>query len=64
MNPQVKAATSEVVTAEELGGATLHCGTSGVTDHFAADDHHALYITRNIVANLNRPALAPVCISR
>eukprot|EP00301_Raphidiophrys_heterophryoidea_P023800 c7538_g1_i1.p1 GENE.c7538_g1_i1~~c7538_g1_i1.p1 ORF type:complete len:507 (-),score=82.52 c7538_g1_i1:119-1639(-) len=54
--PLVKAATSEVVTAEELGGATLHCGTSGVTDHFAVDDHHALYITRNIIANLNRSA--------
>ncbi len=51
--PLVKAATGEDVTAEELGGATLHCRESGVTDHFAQDDHHALEITRGIVASLN-----------
>jgi len=51
--PLVKAATGEVVTAEELGGASLHCKTSGVTDHFAEDDEHALQIARRIVANLN-----------
>jgi 3-methylcrotonyl-CoA carboxylase beta subunit len=51
--PLVKAATGEVVTAEDLGGAELHCRTSGVTDHFAKDDRHALAIVRRIVANLN-----------
>merc|ERR1712185_280676 len=48
--PLVKAATGEVVTAEELGGADLHCGTSGVTDHLARDETHALAIARQIVA--------------
>jgi 3-methylcrotonyl-CoA carboxylase beta subunit len=52
--PLVKAATGEVVTAEDLGGADLHCKTSGVTDHYAQDDAHALAIARNLVANLNR----------
>jgi len=42
------------VTAEELGGATLHCSTSGVTDHFAQDEHHAIEIARTMVANLGR----------
>ena len=59
--PLVKAATGEVVTAEELGGADLHSRTSGVTDHVANDDAHALAIARHIVANLNRvkqPGLA------
>merc|ERR1719158_2783573 len=51
--PLVKAATGEVVSAEDLGGADVHCRISGVTDHFAENDHHALEITRNIVANLN-----------
>jgi 3-methylcrotonyl-CoA carboxylase beta subunit len=49
----VKAATGEVVTAEELGGADLHCKVSGVTDHYAMSDQHALEIGRQIVANLN-----------
>ena len=53
--PLVKAATGEVVTAEELGGAEVHSRTSGVTDHMAEDDAHALSIARRIVANLNRP---------
>jgi len=53
--PLVKAATGEVVTAEELGGADVHSRTSGVTDHYAMDDRHALAIARRIVANLNRP---------
>ena len=53
--PLVKAATGEVVTAEELGGADVHSRTSGVTDHYAVDDRHALAIARRIVANLNRP---------
>ncbi len=51
--PLVKAATGEEVTAQELGGAQVHCEVSGVTDHFAEDDEHALEITRSIVANLN-----------
>ncbi|KAL6057289.1 Methylcrotonoyl-CoA carboxylase beta chain, mitochondrial [Balamuthia mandrillaris] len=51
--PLVKAATGEVVTAEELGGADLHCKVSGVTDHYANDDEHALITARNIVKNLN-----------
>ena len=52
--PLVKAATGEVVTAEELGGADVHCRISGVADHYADNDLHALTITRHIVANLNR----------
>jgi 3-methylcrotonyl-CoA carboxylase beta subunit len=51
--PLVKAATGEVVTAEELGGADVHTRISGVADHFAVDDHHALAIARRIVTNLN-----------
>jgi 3-methylcrotonyl-CoA carboxylase beta subunit len=52
--PLVKAATGEVVSAEELGGADVHSRTSGVTDHYANSDAHALAIARRIVANLNR----------
>ena len=52
--PLVKAATGEVVTAEELGGADVHCRTSGVADHLANNDHHALKLVRNAVARLNR----------
>jgi 3-methylcrotonyl-CoA carboxylase beta subunit len=52
--PLLKAATGEIVGAEELGGGDLHCRTSGVTDHLAKDDAHALAQTRTIVANLNR----------
>ncbi len=51
--PLVKAATGEIVTAEELGGADVHTRISGVADHFAQSDHHALAIARRIVANLN-----------
>ncbi|KAI9223109.1 methylcrotonyl-CoA carboxylase [Blastocladiella britannica] len=54
--PLVKAATGEEVSAEELGGADLHCKQSGVTDHYALDDTHALTITRRIVSHLNLPA--------
>ncbi|SFF83066.1 3-methylcrotonyl-CoA carboxylase beta subunit [Actinacidiphila alni] len=50
--PLVKAATGEVVTAEELGGGEVHSRISGVTDHLAEDDAHALDIVRNIVATL------------
>ena len=53
--PLVKAATGEIVSAEELGGADVHARTSGVADHLALDDTHALAIVRKIVANLNRP---------
>ena len=52
--PLVKAATGEVVTAEELGGAEVHSRTSGVADHMAEDDAHALAIARRIVGHLNR----------
>ncbi|MBT8140310.1 MAG: methylcrotonoyl-CoA carboxylase, partial [Gammaproteobacteria bacterium] len=52
--PLVKAATGEVVSANDLGGAELHCKISGVTDHFANNDHHALQLARSAVANLNR----------
>ena len=51
--PLVKAATGEVVTAEELGGADVHARKSGVADHYAADDNHALAIARRIVGHLN-----------
>ncbi|MBV8589179.1 MAG: methylcrotonoyl-CoA carboxylase [Acetobacteraceae bacterium] len=59
--PLVRAATGEVVSAEELGGADVHSRVSGVTDHYAENDSHALGIARNIVANLNgvkQPQLA------
>ncbi len=52
--PLVKAATGEVVSAEELGGAEVHARTSGVSDHYALSDAHALATARRIVANLNR----------
>ncbi len=51
--PLVKAATGEVVSAENLGGGDLHARRSGVVDHLAQDDHHALSLARRIVANLN-----------
>ncbi|MBF0105921.1 MAG: methylcrotonoyl-CoA carboxylase [Deltaproteobacteria bacterium] len=47
--PLVKAATGEVVTAEDLGGADVHCRISGVSDHYAQNDEHALSIVRNII---------------
>jgi 3-methylcrotonyl-CoA carboxylase beta subunit len=52
--PLVKAATGEDVTAEELGGADLHTRQSGVADHYALNDEHALAICRRVVRNLNR----------
>ncbi len=54
--PLVKAATGEVVTAEELGGGDVHARTSGVVDHLAEDDAHALAIVRSIVDTFERPA--------
>ncbi|MDE3113282.1 MAG: methylcrotonoyl-CoA carboxylase, partial [Chloroflexota bacterium] len=53
--PLVKAATGEEVTAEELGGADVHARVSGVADHYAVDDAHALQIVREMVAQLDRP---------
>ncbi|KAG8598522.1 hypothetical protein GDO81_002638 [Engystomops pustulosus] len=49
----VKAATGEQVSAEDLGGADLHCRKSGVTDHYAVDDNHALHLARKTVRSLN-----------
>jgi 3-methylcrotonyl-CoA carboxylase beta subunit len=63
--PLVKAATGEVVSAEDLGGADVHARKSGVVDHYAADDDHALSIARRIVGRLNTrkavdiPLMAP-----
>ena len=66
--PLVKAATGEVVSAEELGGGDVHARTSGVTDHLADNDQHALAIAREVVRHMNRkknialqvrPALEP-----
>lgn len=57
--PLVKAATGEDVSAEELGGAELHTGISGVADHLAQNDEHALQILRDIVASLNLPPAPP-----
>jgi 3-methylcrotonyl-CoA carboxylase beta subunit len=51
--PLVQAATGEVVTAEDLGGAEVHARTSGVVDHYAHDDRHALALCRRIIAGLN-----------
>ena len=53
--PLVKAATGEVVTAEDLGGGDVHTRLSGVCDHLAQNDTHALALARTIVGNLNRP---------
>ncbi|MDB4941273.1 MAG: 3-methylcrotonyl-CoA carboxylase, beta subunit [Labilithrix sp.] len=58
--PLVKAATGEVVTSEDLGGADVHTRVSGVADHLAENDAHALYLARRIVANLNRTKPAQV----
>ena len=57
--PLVKAATGEIVTAEDLGGGELHSRTSGVTDHLARDDAHALAIVREIAATLPPPPPPP-----
>jgi 3-methylcrotonyl-CoA carboxylase beta subunit len=58
--PLVKAATGEVVDAESLGGGEVHCKVSGVIDHLAEDDQHALAIARDILAHTNRPEGDPV----
>jgi 3-methylcrotonyl-CoA carboxylase beta subunit len=61
--PLVKAATGEVVSAEELGGGDLHARTSGVVDHLAVDDRHALQLARDAVAHLNRTKSVPVSVT-
>jgi 3-methylcrotonyl-CoA carboxylase beta subunit len=58
--PLVKAATGETVTAEDLGGGDVHTRLSGVADYLADDDHHAIALARQAVANLNQPAAAPL----
>ncbi|MBX3020205.1 MAG: methylcrotonoyl-CoA carboxylase [Bdellovibrionales bacterium] len=60
--PLVKAATGEEVTAQELGGAEVHCEVSGVTDHFANDDQEALEIARDIVAQIPQRRFVPYAI--
>ena len=60
--PLVKAATGEVVSAEDLGGADVHTRLSGVADHYAADDMHALGMVRRIVGNLGRTAGAALAV--
>ncbi len=52
--PLVKAATGEIISAEALGGAEVHCRTSGVADHYADSDAHALYLARRSISHLNR----------
>src|SRR5471030_221664 len=60
--PLVKAATGEVVSAEELGGGDVHTRLSGVVDHLAQNDLHALGIARSIVGNLNRVKVSPLAL--
>lgn len=60
--PLVKAATGEVVSAEDLGGGDVHTRLSGVVDHLAQNDAHALGIARSIVGNLNRSKQVPVAL--
>ncbi|WP_336490701.1 carboxyl transferase domain-containing protein [Methylobacterium nigriterrae] len=61
--PLVKAATGEVISAEDLGGAEVHGRRSGVVDHVAENDAHALLILRSIVATLNRPKAVDIDIA-
>jgi len=61
--PLVKAATGEVVTAEELGGADVHARISGVADHYAENDAHAIQMLRRIVANLNHSKRATLDVT-
>lgn len=60
--PLVKAATGEIVSAEELGGADVHCKISGVADYYAQDDKHALQLARACIARLNRKKNIPLDI--
>ncbi len=59
--PLVKAATGEIISAEELGGADVHCKQSGVADHYAENDEHALLLTRRIISHLNRKKPETLC---
>jgi 3-methylcrotonyl-CoA carboxylase beta subunit len=61
--PLVKAATGEIVDPQSLGGADVHCRRSGVTDHLATSDQHALAIARDIVKNLNWKKECPVTVA-
>jgi 3-methylcrotonyl-CoA carboxylase beta subunit len=61
--PLVKAATGEVVDAESLGGADVHTAVSGVADHFAENDAHALAIARDVIRHLNRRKQLPVAVA-
>jgi 3-methylcrotonyl-CoA carboxylase beta subunit len=62
--PLVKAATGEVVSAEDLGGADVHARLSGVADHYATDDGHALALVRRIVANFNTTKTVDIALAR
>jgi 3-methylcrotonyl-CoA carboxylase beta subunit len=62
--PLVKAATGEVVSAEELGGADVHAKKSGVADYYAENDRHALALCRRIVANLNTHKSADIALTK
>jgi 3-methylcrotonyl-CoA carboxylase beta subunit len=62
--PLVKAATGEIISAEELGGAETHGRKSGVVDHVAENDEHALLIVRDIVATLNAPKRTDIAVPR
>ena len=59
--PLVKAATGEIISAEELGGAEVHCRQSGVADYYAENDEHALHLARTAVAHLNRTKPESLC---
>lgn len=69
----MQAATGEVISAEELGGAALHTRVSGVADHLAENDAHAIALARSVISNTNRvkpaqldvrPAVDPLYVSR
>lgn len=62
--PLVKAATGEEVTAQELGGAEVHCAVSGVTDHFARNDEEALLIARDIIAQIPKTRRLPYTLEK
>lgn len=62
--PLVKAATGEVVDAQDLGGADVHCRTSGVADHIAENDDHALVLVRNIVSRINPTSKASADVAQ
>lgn len=62
--PLVKAATNETISAEDLGGADVHCRISGVADHYATNDHHALSLARRCIKNLNYKKPATVTIEK